>query len=191
MLLLDQGLVLFVDDGLMVLVDVFLNDDWLMMFMDNFLMMFMEDVLPVLNIDIFVMFMNDILMDFFDDGLSDLNSHISGEFVSFDGLAFIGLLEHSLFLMGDDNWLLVDLFHDGFTYVCSWGSESCGTMGVDVLRCSSDDVSLLVEIGGTSSAKSGGLEISVSSSSKANSSSDEVLVLTTSGDDIFFVVYVL
>jgi len=86
----------------------------------------------VFNEDIFVMFVDDILMDFLNNGLSDLNSHVSGEFVSFDSLAFIGLLEDSLFLMADDNWLLVDLFHDNVTYECSWCSESGGTMGVGV-----------------------------------------------------------
>jgi len=142
-LLLDQGLVLFVDDGLMVLVDVFLNDDWLVMLMHNLLMMFMQDVLLVLHYHILVMFMDDVLMDFLDDGLGNLDSHISGEFVSLNCLAFIGLLEDSLLLMADDNWLLVDLLNDGFTHECSWGSESgVVIMRVDVLGLSSsDDVS--------------------------------------------------
>jgi hypothetical protein len=39
-------------------------------------------------------------------------------------------------LMADDNWLLVDLLNDDFTHVCSWGSESGVTMGVDLLGSS-------------------------------------------------------
>jgi len=156
MLLLDQGLVLFVDDGLMVLVNVLFHNDWLMMFMDNFLMMLMEDVLLVLNEYVFVMLVDEILMDFLDDRLGNFDSHISGEFVSFDCLTFVGLLEDGLLLMADDNWLLVDLLYNDITLdECSWcSSESSDTLCVHVLSCSSSHHVSLLEISGTCSSHS-------------------------------------
>lgn len=68
------------------------------------------------NDDIFVMFVDDVLMDFLNDGGSNVLSNVGVEFVSLNGLTFIGLLVDSLLVMGDNNWLFVDLLNNNLTF---------------------------------------------------------------------------
>ncbi len=99
------------DDWLVMFVDVLLYDHWLMMLMDNVLMVLVDYILVVLNDNIFVMFMDNILVDLLNDGSIDMGLNLSGELMLLNNLAFIGLLEYCLLLMGDHNWLFVDLLY--------------------------------------------------------------------------------
>lgn len=106
------------------------NNDWLVVLMYNLLMMFMENILFVFNDDILVMFVNNILMDFLDNGGSNVGSNIGGKFVSFNGLTFIGLLEYCLFVMGDNDWLFVDLLNNDLTFNVGATGNANSTLGV-------------------------------------------------------------
>jgi len=112
-LLLNKSGVLLVDNWLMVLVNVLLNHDWLMMLMDNVLMMLMNDIFLVLNNNIFVMLVDNILMDLLNDGCISVGSVLLSEFVSLYGLTFIGALVDSLFVVLNNNWLLIYLLNMG------------------------------------------------------------------------------
>jgi hypothetical protein len=116
-LLIDESDMLFMDYWLMVLMDVLFNYYWLSMFMNNILMMFMDYVLVVLNVNIFVMLVDHVLMDFLNDGSSYVLNDFFCKFMSIYGPSFVFLLEHSFFLMGDHDWLLINLLNNSFSFM--------------------------------------------------------------------------
>jgi len=110
-LLFNEGGVFLVDHRLVMLMDVLLNHDWLMMLVNNVLMMLMNYILLVLYNNIFVMLVDDILMNLLNDGCISVLSVLLCQFVSFNGLAFIGALVDGLFVVSDHNGFLVDLLN--------------------------------------------------------------------------------
>jgi hypothetical protein len=114
-LFLDQSSVLLVDNGLMMFMNVLFINDGLVVLMDNVLVMFMNNIFLVFHEDVLVMFMDDVLMDFLHDGcvgelLSD--SHFFGAQNFF---TFIEGFNDSLFVVGHNDGCFVDLLDDGFS----------------------------------------------------------------------------
>lgn len=107
-LLLNKGGVLLVDDGLMMFMNVLFIHNRLVMLMNDVLMMLSDNISLVLHNDVFVVLMNDILMDFFHkrsegmrlSNISLINSH--------NLLTFVKGLDHSSLVVLNNNWLFVD-----------------------------------------------------------------------------------